>query len=149
MSQANPEHVHVLQATMPDIQWEHDLFRRDNNGQTGTERKGLWRRDKAIAAHVKELTREDCYLCGQSPGDKPHEPDRVNSDLPYAVLDNLKSCCRPCNRAKNCVPLDVFLSQVACVLAKAQVHQRVQLSQRAMDNAGPLIQQALAMHSAS
>lgn len=60
--------------------------------------------------HYFLLCSKDCYYCG-SVLDTPNGVDRVNSLGGY-TLDNCRSCCYVCNRAKSNMSTEQFLSWV-------------------------------------
>lgn len=78
---------------------------------------------------IIRLVSGDCFYCGAKPGRNTRRTlhrsiirtdvkingiDRVNSDLGY-TSDNVVSCCRTCNFAKNNMPVEEFMRWVQAV----------------------------------
>lgn len=78
------------------------------------------------------LTQQDCFYCGDPPsgvmkkksGDYIYSGvDRMDSSGPYNV-ENVVSCCTPCNLMKRSMPLRDFLARVSRI-AKRQEEKQI------------------------
>ena len=68
-----------------------------------------------------EITKRDCYYCGDSPYKKEVGPqgnytyngiDRIDNEIGY-FLENVVSCCEICNRMKLTMGYDNFLIHIS------------------------------------
>ena len=65
----------------------------------------------------KKFEGENCFYCGDELD--IIRLDRINNDLGY-IMDNVVSCCKKCNFAKNTLEVEEFLDHIS----KIYIHQQ-------------------------
>lgn len=74
----------------------------------------------------KEMVTKDCYYCGVG---GVHGLDRVDNNIGY-THDNVVTCCRPCNVAKNTGTKEEYIERCKRVAEKHEATRRTKRSNK-------------------
>lgn len=95
----------------PEIRWSKIKHSR-------SKKLGFHLTKETFTEWASKVVNQVCYYCNTSELGAGHGVDRIDSSLPYQ-LDNMRACCKDCNRAKASLSETAFYQLVTRVFNHA------------------------------